>query len=84
MTPIANGVAQAVIDTKSAATTFTVPVAPGTSTVFSVTASNVFGVGPAALSNAVVAGQGYWLVASDGGIFTYGDAGFFGSRGPRH
>ncbi|HEX6393389.1 MAG TPA: hypothetical protein VFZ97_08100, partial [Acidimicrobiales bacterium] len=25
--------------------------------------------------------QGYWLVASDGGIFTYGDAGFFGSHG---
>ena len=25
--------------------------------------------------------QGYWLVASDGGIFTYGDAGFFGSMG---
>jgi hypothetical protein len=26
-------------------------------------------------------GLGYWLVASDGGIFTYGDALFFGSRG---
>ena len=26
-------------------------------------------------------GQGYWLVASDGGIFTFGDAGFFGSTG---
>ena len=25
-------------------------------------------------------GQGYWLVASDGGIFSYGDAGFYGSR----
>ena len=24
-------------------------------------------------------GKGYWLVASDGGIFTYGDAGFYGS-----
>jgi Concanavalin A-like lectin/glucanases superfamily/Bacterial Ig domain/Cadherin-like domain/Putative Ig domain/Calcineurin-like phosphoesterase len=24
---------------------------------------------------------GYWLVASDGGIFTFGDAGFFGSTG---
>ena len=24
---------------------------------------------------------GYWLAASDGGIFTYGDAGFFGSTG---
>ena len=26
-------------------------------------------------------GGGYWLVASDGGIFTYGDARFFGSTG---
>jgi hypothetical protein len=26
-------------------------------------------------------GTGYWLVASDGGIFNYGDAGFYGSAG---
>ena len=26
-------------------------------------------------------GQGYWLVSSDGGIFTYGDAAFSGSVG---
>lgn len=26
-------------------------------------------------------GEGYWLVASDGGIFTFGDARFFGSTG---
>jgi hypothetical protein len=26
-------------------------------------------------------GQGYWLVASDGGLFSYGDAHFFGSMG---
>jgi N-acetylmuramoyl-L-alanine amidase len=26
-------------------------------------------------------GHGYWLVASDGGVFTFGDAGFFGSEG---
>ncbi len=26
-------------------------------------------------------GGGYWLVASDGGIFSYGNAGFFGSAG---
>ena len=26
-------------------------------------------------------GQGYWLVASDGGIFAFGDAGFYGSTG---
>jgi hypothetical protein len=28
-----------------------------------------------------LAGQGYWLVASDGGIFTHGDAGLYGSQG---
>ena len=26
-------------------------------------------------------GRGYWLAASDGGIFTFGDAGFWGSTG---
>ena len=26
-------------------------------------------------------GQGYWLVASDGGIFTFGNATFYGSTG---
>ncbi len=29
-------------------------------------------------------GRGYWLVASDGGIFTFGDAGFHGSTGGVH
>jgi hypothetical protein len=31
-----------------------------------------------------VDGRGYWLVASDGGIFTYGDARFYGSAGNIH
>jgi hypothetical protein len=26
-------------------------------------------------------GAGYWLVASDGGIFSFGDAKFYGSTG---
>jgi hypothetical protein len=26
-------------------------------------------------------GFGYWLVASDGGVFSFGDAGFSGSTG---
>ncbi|HKN49318.1 MAG TPA: choice-of-anchor D domain-containing protein [Actinomycetota bacterium] len=29
----------------------------------------------------VALGPGYWLVASDGGVFGFGDAGFFGSTG---
>jgi hypothetical protein len=29
-------------------------------------------------------GQGYWLVASDGGVFAFGDALFAGSMGGRH
>ena len=29
-------------------------------------------------------GRGYWLVASDGGIFTFGDAPFYGSTGAIH
>jgi endoglucanase len=29
-------------------------------------------------------GLGYWLVASDGGIFTFGDAAFYGSTGAIH
>jgi hypothetical protein len=30
---------------------------------------------------ATPSGRGYWLVASDGGIFTFGDAAFDGSTG---
>jgi hypothetical protein len=30
---------------------------------------------------ATSSGHGYWLVASDGGIFAYGDAPFAGSTG---
>src|SRR5581483_9773229 len=29
-------------------------------------------------------GAGYWLVGSDGGVMTYGDAGFAGSAGGMH
>jgi hypothetical protein len=29
-------------------------------------------------------GAGYWLTASDGGIFGYGDTGFYGSAGSIH
>ncbi len=29
-------------------------------------------------------GKGYWLVASDGGVFAFGDAGFYGSMAGKH
>jgi len=29
-------------------------------------------------------GGGYWLASSDGGIFSFGDAGFYGSEGGQH
>ncbi len=33
---------------------------------------------------ATVAGNGYWLVATDGGVFTFGGARFYGSEGLVH
>jgi hypothetical protein len=30
------------------------------------------------------AGKGYWMVASDGGVFTFGDAAYYGSMGGKH
>ena len=39
---------------------------------------------PAVAMAATPSGNGYWIVASDGGIFNYGDAGFFGSAGGIH
>jgi hypothetical protein len=29
----------------------------------------------------MISGKGYWLVASDGGIFSFGNAQFYGSMG---
>ena len=31
-----------------------------------------------------ISGNGYWLVASDGGVFSFGDAVFYGSTGAMH
>ncbi|HEX4246176.1 MAG TPA: hypothetical protein VHY77_11450 [Acidimicrobiales bacterium] len=39
---------------------------------------------PIVAMTATPSGNGYWMVGSDGGIFTFGDAGFFGSEGGMH
>jgi hypothetical protein len=49
--------------------------------------NSVLGHGPMILNQPIVGmaatpdGQGYWLVSADGGVFTFGDAGFHGSVG---
>ena len=35
-------------------------------------------------SNGANSGGGYWLVSSDGGVFSFGDARFWGSTGGMH
>src|SRR5438093_1268756 len=47
--------------------------------VFGTMSSTSFG--PTATADIAGAGQGYWLVASDGGLFAFGDAPFYGSPG---
>jgi beta-glucanase (GH16 family) len=39
---------------------------------------------PIVAMSATPDGQGYWLVASDGGVFSFGDATFYGSTGAIH
>ena len=43
-----------------------------------VTAGNAAGVAP------TPSGAGYWVAGGDGGVLTYGDAGYFGSGGGMH
>jgi hypothetical protein len=53
-------------------------------------AAQYYGSAPAHLNQPIVAmastadGHGYWLVASDGGVFSFGDAAFYGSTGAMH
>jgi hypothetical protein len=82
VTPVVNGVTQPTIDTGSTATSFSYGLHGEGPLSFTVSAANVFGTGPAsAASNALNEAPGYWLVASDGGIFAEGSAGFHGSLG---
>ena len=39
---------------------------------------------PTSLATAATSTQGYWLVAADGGVFSFGDAGFYGSMAGTH
>jgi hypothetical protein len=81
--------AQAVVSTGDLRTTTITNLLPSTTYTFTVSAENGEGAGPASQPSATVTtaglpspdGRGYWLVASDGGIFAYGDAGFYGSAG---
>ena len=56
----------------------------------SATPGSTGSTGPIQLNKPIVGmaatpdGKGYWLVASDGGIFNFGDAGFYGSTGSMH
>jgi hypothetical protein len=40
--------------------------------------------GPVGRHGQYRSGKGYWLGASDGGLFNFGDAGFYGSAGSTH
>ena len=81
VTPIVNGVAQTTIDTHSDVVGTAFPVPAGSTVAFKVTASDIFGTGPAATSNTAPVAPGYWEVASDGGLFSFGNVQFYGSMG---
>jgi hypothetical protein len=53
----------------------------GTTYTFTVTATNANGTGPASAPSNSAGTHGYWMVGSDGGIFTFGSANFYGSTG---
>ncbi len=77
------GVAGTVLSTTSTSVTFTTPARSTTGTVDVVVTSpgGTSVVSPASVYTFVLPPPGYWLVASDGGIFSFGSAGFHGSTG---
>src|ERR1019366_7327052 len=56
------------------------PIALGTAAIYGSVAGMTL-VAPIVGMAATPSGNGYWLVAADGGIFAFGDAGFHGSTG---
>jgi hypothetical protein len=61
------------------------PAGPAGGATVDVSVSNADGSSPVVADDRYTyAVPGYWLVASDGGIFTFGNAGFYGSTGGTH
>jgi hypothetical protein len=56
---------------------------PGSNTITATFSGNTQTAGSSATLTQIVghSGKGYWLVASDGGIFSFGDAAYYGSTG---
>jgi hypothetical protein len=62
-----------------------VPAGPSGGATVNISVTNPDGTSPvAAADRFTYAVPGYWLVATDGGIFTFGHAGFLGSTGGMH
>jgi hypothetical protein len=79
VTPIVNGVAGTPVTVTG--TSYVIANAlTGSTYSFVVTANNAYGIGPAASSNTVSISSGYWTVAGDGGVFSFGPN-FYGSTG---
>ena len=84
--------AATVLSASATSATVVVPAGSGTVTVnatsvagnASRTASFTYDTPPAAATPAAEPQHGYWLVGSDGGIFTFGSAQFYGSTGSLH
>ncbi len=69
--------------TVNSATSITAVAPPG-SGVVDVTVTGPSGISVTSAQDRFSYRQGYWLVASDGGVFDYGSSPFFGSAGAIH
>ena len=77
------GVAASIVSATSTSVTFVAPASSSTGPVDVVVTSpgGTSVVSPASVYTFVLPPPGYWMVASDGGIFAFGSAGFHGSTG---